>query len=407
VTGEIRAEPAARPVPAGRAGPAERASRPRQPSVLHLMECTIGGARRHLVDCARSLKAAGVEVTVVAAAERQSDFRGDLEALAREGVAVHELAMVRQVSPRRDRAQLRELERLLERLRPDIVHTHSSKAGVLGRLASLSSGIGVRVHTPHTFAFLFRSMFSPLARGLYREVERGLAGSTERFVAVSAGEAATMRASGIVDPARIRVVANGIDPAPWVAARPIARSELGVEPGAPLCAVVGLLNAAKGQDLALRALARPGNGELQLLLVGHGEEREALEALARRLGIERRVRFLGWRTDVPAIVAACDFLVLPSRWEGMPYAVLEGLAAGRPVVATAVDGAREVVGESGCGWLVAQDSVEELAAAMAEMAALSREARDALGAEGRRRVLAGYTLERMREGLLRLYAEVA
>ncbi|HVS09413.1 MAG TPA: glycosyltransferase [Planctomycetota bacterium] len=400
-------EPAGRPAMPSRDGAAARAPGARGLSVVHVMECTIGGARRHLVDCARSLRAAGVEVAVVAAAERQRDFRGDLEALAREGVAVHELAMVRQVSPRRDRAQLRELERLLARLRPDVVHTHSSKAGVLGRLASLSSGIGVRVHTPHTFAFLFRSMFSPLARGLYREVERALAGSTERFVAVSAGEAATLRASGIVDPARIRVVANGIDPAPWLAARPIARAELGVEPGPPLCAVVGLLNAAKGQDLALEALARPGNEELRLLLVGHGEERERLEALARRLGLERRVRFLGWRTDVPAIVAACDFLVLPSRWEGMPYAVLEALAAGRPVVASDVDGARELVGDSRCGRIVGQESVEELAEAMAEMAALSRGAREALGAEGRRRVLAGYTLERMREGLLRLYAEVA
>ena len=375
--------------------------------VLQAIEATIGGTRRHAVDVCRGLAAAGERVTLVASALREPGFRADLEALAAAGVRVVELPMVRSIRPGMDLAHLRALERLLRRERPDVVHTHSSKAGVLGRLAALSTGVGARVHTPHTFAFLFRSMFSAPQRALFRELERALCGVTDRVLAVGEGEAETMRASGVVPPERVRVVPNGVDPAPFLQAWPADLAALGVPRGAPCAAVIGLLNVAKGQDLALRALREPGCERAHLLLAGHGEQRPALEALARELGVAGRAHFLGWRRDVPELLAAVDVLLLPSRWEGMPYIVLEAFASGKPVVATRVDGARELVEEGRSGFLVDLESPAQLGGALARVLALPAERREALGRAGRERVLASGTLDTMIARLRAVYAEVA
>lgn len=375
--------------------------------VLQVIEATIGGTRRHVVDLSRGLARAGVEVSLVASCEREPRFRGDLERLARDGVRVRELAMLRPIRPGRDFAHVRALERHLRELRPDVVHTHSSKAGVLGRLASLSTGIGARVHTPHTFAFLFGAMFPAPQRALFREIERALAGATQRVIAVSADEAESFLASGVVAAERIRVVPNGVDAATWIAARPADRAALGAPDGAPLAALVGLLNVAKGQDVALRALAEPGLERLHLAVAGDGETRAELEELARASRVADRTHFLGWRDDVPAIVAASDFALVPSRWEGMPYIALEAAAAGRPVVATRVDGARSLVEEGRTGFLADVGSVASLAAAVRSMLALTEGERAELGRRARERVAGELTLERMVERALGVYGEVA
>jgi glycosyltransferase involved in cell wall biosynthesis len=375
--------------------------------ILHVMESTIGGTRRHLVDAAAGLRARGLDVHVAASTLRQPDFERDLARLESLGVGVLRLPMVREIHPGRDLPHLATLSRHLERLRPDVVHTHSSKAGALGRLASLATNVGARVHTPHTFAFLFDAMFPSWKRELYRDLEAALAGHTLRTIAVSDTEADTIRRSGVVPGDRVRVVANGPDPAPWLAARPLPRSDLGVPAEAPLAAVVGLLNVAKGQDLAIEALARPGLERLHLAVAGHGETEASLRALAERLGVASRVRFLGYRDDAPAIVATADFTLLPSRWEGMPYALLESLAAGRPVVATPVDGARDVVRTGETGVLAHAIAAGAIADACRAMLAFSPDERRAMGERGRERVLARWTAERMVDGLLGVYREVA
>lgn len=376
-------------------------------SVLHVMECTIGGTRRHITDVARGQLARGLEVHLAVAAERQRDFRADLEALAALGARVHELPMAREIRPALDARHLLALERLLLATRPAIVHTHSSKGGVLGRLASLATGVGRRVHTPHTFAFLFREMFGAWKRRLFYELERGLAAHSAVLVAVSPSEARSMRACGVVGEERIAVVPNGIDPAPYRAARPLSLAELGLDPGKPTAAVVGLLNVAKGQDLLLEALERPGCEALQLLVAGSGELEPALRERTRRAGLEERVRFLGFRRDVPALLAAIDFLVLPSRWEGMPYIALEALAAGKAVLATPVDGALDLLQDGRGGWLAREVSAGALAERLREVLALSPAERRAAGESGRELVLSRYTCERMVDGLVGLYRAIA
>jgi glycosyltransferase involved in cell wall biosynthesis len=375
--------------------------------VLHVIEATIGGARRHVVDACRGLAGRGVETTLVCAALREPAMRRDMEELRGHGVDVCELPMLRAIRPHVDFGHLLELRRLLRERKPDVVHTHSSKAGVLGRLASRSTGVGARVHTPHTFAFLFGAMFGSRSRRLFRAVERSLAASTDRFIAVSQNEAATFAGAGFIPSEKVRVVPNGVDPQRWGAAQPVGRSTLGVPAGAPCVAVVGLLNVAKGQDLALRALAEPGLEALHLLVVGHGELLGAYTALASELGVAARTHFLGWRDDTPRLLKSVDALLLPSRWEGMPYIVLEAMAASLPVVATRVDGARGVLEEARCGVLCDVDSVESIAAGLRRLLALDTRGRAELAVRGRAAVEARYTLDRMVDGLVAVYRELA
>jgi glycosyltransferase involved in cell wall biosynthesis len=170
---------------------------------------------------------------------------------------------------------------------------------------------------------------------------------------------------------------------------------------------VGLLNVAKGQDLVLEALARPECRALHVLFAGDGAWRAELERRAAELGLGPRARFLGWRDDVPALVAACDFVLLPSRWEGLPYAVLEAFAAARPVVATPVDGARSLVADGRTGVLARAIAADALAEACARMCALDATQRAELGRAGRELVLAEHTAARMVDALVRVYEEVA
>ena len=374
--------------------------------VLHVMECTIGGTRRHIVDVARGQNALGLDVHLAVAAERQPDFRDDLGALAAEGVGVFELPMVREVRPLLDASLARALKRHLRELRPAVVHAHSSKGGALGRWASLRTGIGRRVYSPHSIAFLHAARFGRAKRRLFKTVETYLGRRTDRLVAVSTSEAETIHASGVIDPARVRIVPNGVDPAQYAGVTPADRAALATPAGAPVAAVVGLLYEAKGQDLALRALTLPGCEALHLWIAGEGELRAAYEALARELGVADRAHFLGWRKDVPALLAAADFLLLPSRWEAMPYIVMEAMASRLPVVAARVDGVRDLVLEGETGFGSALDDPAALAASCAKAIGLGPERRRAMGERGRSLVEERFSVDTMVRGLVGVYREV-
>ncbi|MFT4538266.1 MAG: glycosyltransferase involved in cell wall biosynthesis [Planctomycetota bacterium] len=368
------------------------------------MEATIGGTRRHLVDVCAGQLARGLDVHLAVATSRDPDFSGDLEQLKSQGAVVHLLPMVREIRPLRDAADFRSLCRLLRETRPDIVHTHSSKAGVLGRCASIWTRIGTRVHTPHTFAFLFGALFGPAKRALFRNLEKTLSRWTSRVLAVSPTEAETFRASGVVPADRIRVVSNGIDPGRFETAAALDVATLGLDPAKPLAAVIGLVYAAKGQDLALDALTGEGCEDVQLLLVGPGELDQLREQVERN-SLGSRVKILGARRDVPEILAAVDFLILPSRWEGMPYIVLEAMASRRPVVATPVDGALDLVADGVTGVLCATIDAPSLSLAIASMLGCSEAERQSMGQRGFDRLIATYTIDRMVEAMITIYRE--
>ncbi len=372
--------------------------------VLHVMECTIGGTRRHLGDVTRGLLARGWDVHLAVSAERTAGFRVDMADLERLGAVIHELPMVRSVSPLRDRRHAIELTRLMRELRPDIVHTHSSKAGALGRRAAAAAGCSAVVHTPHTYSFLFGEMFGALTRWVFRYVERRLSGLAHRIIAVSEDEAETMKASGVVAPAQVRVVPNCIDVEPLACAAPVVPE--GAGEGMTSALVCGLLNSAKGQDLAIAALERPGCEQVELWLAGEGAMVDELLNQAAVLGVLDRVRFLGHREDVPGLMRGADLLLLPSRWEGMPYVVLEAAAAELPIVATPVDGAREFLAGDLRGWTAEDSTVESIGAALGAAASASGTERATRSSRAKQWVLDRHAAERMMDAMEAVYAEL-
>ncbi len=213
-----------------------------------------------------------------------------------------------------------------------------------------------------------------------------------------------MERSGVVPEGVVRVVPNGVDPARVEGATPLDLTQFGLDPSRPIAAVVGLVYGAKGQDLAIEALDRKDLGGLQILFVGPGETAE-LEAQAAALGLERRVAFTGARDDVPSVLASVDWLLLPSRWEGMPYVVLEAMAAGLTVVATPVDGAADLVVDDVTGFLAESISAEGIGDALYRAVMAGSNRRRVLGRAGRNRIEGTYTVDAMVLGLERVYHE--
>ena len=381
--------------------------------VLQVMECTIGGTRRHLRDLTLGLLARGHSVEVVCAAGRDPGMHEDMDLMRSAGTRVHHIRMVRSIRPGRDVWHAARLATILCDRGFDVLHTHSSKAGALGRsVGALLSG-AARVHTPHTYAASFdggkgQGGESPGPLKLILATERLLGRVTDRLVHVSADERDEGQALGVIPTSRARVVPNGIDASHFATPSGGAalRSELGIPAQAQVVGTVGLLNDAKGHDVLLEAAARREG--LHVLLVGHGELEGSLRELAQRLGIEHRVHFAGWRDNLGSAHDAMDIFALPSRWEGLSYAMLEALAAGLPVVSTAVNGSREVlVPENGpaCGLVVPCGDVSALAEALGRV--LDDESlATALSRAGPVCVSERYSLDAMVDGTLEVYREV-
>lgn len=383
--------------------------------VLQIMECTIGGTRRHLRDLSHGLAARGVEVEVVCAARREPRMREDMEAMRAAGIAVHELPLVRPIRPGLDAWHgLRLGWHLLDR-RFDVIHSHSSKAGALGRACGALLSGAARVHTPHTYAASFdggkgQGGEAPGNLKLILATERLLGRVTDRLIHVSVAEKEEARQLGVIAPERSRVVANGIDPTPFASPSGGAalRAEFGIPAGAPVVGTVGLLNDAKGHDLLIEAAALM-QAPVHLLLVGHGELEDALRRLAAERGLAERLHITGWRDDIQACHDAMDVFCLSSRWEGLSYALLEAVAAGRPCVSTEVNGSREVLdpgdGRPACGSLVPREDPAALAAELDRVLA-DDALRAAWAAAAPVRLDEGFTIDAMVEGTLAVYREV-
>ena len=311
--------------------------------------------------------------------------RLDAEIRARTGVELRPVRqLVRRVRPVTDLRAVAALRRVIRELRPSIVHTHSSKAGIVGRLAARLERVPVVIHSVHGFGF------TPLqpapVRALYVAVERIAARWTDHFIAVSRANAEQGVGLGIFAPERVSVIRSGIalrrfrDPAGdggW-------RARLGLAPGACLVTQVGNFKAQKAPLDFVRIAAEVVRTlpATRFLMVGDGPLRVEAEALAARLGVDAAVTFAGWVDDVPAVLAATDVAVLTSRHEGLPRAVVEALAAGVPVVATAVDGTVEVVRDGENGFLASAGDVAALAGRVAELIA-DPELRSRLGSSPR------------------------
>jgi len=335
--------------------------------VLHAVTMLeLGGAQRNTLDTVRLLDRGAFEVGLVCA-----DV-GDLldEAHALDDVALFTLAHLRrEVRPAADLRALGELRRAIQAFRPDLIHTHSSKAGILGRLAGRLEGVGVVVHSIHGFGF---GAHQPLpVRWAFLAAERAVAPWTTFFVAVSHANLEQGVRLRLFPRSRARVIRSGIDLARFRAGRDrgALRRELGLSAEAPLVVQVSCFKAQKAPErfVALARRLAPRFPGARFLLVGDGELRADLERRVGEAGLSGMVLLPGWRRDLPAVLGTATVVTLTSRFEGLPRVLVEALAAGTPVVAMAVDGVAEVVRDGVDGFLVAPGDEEALAERVASL----------------------------------------
>ena len=315
--------------------------------------------------------------------------------------------MGREISPRHDLHTLNLLVRMMRRQRPHIVHTHTAKAGFVGRVAARIARVPVVVHTFH--GNIFQGYFSPAKTRLFVGIEKTLARSTDRIVVLSEQQKAEILALGIGREPQFRTIPLGLNLEAFVQAdalRGQLRAELGVEAATPLVGIVARLVPIKAIHLFLEAAqsvlkTRP---DALFLVVGDGELRAELEQQSRTLGIEKSVRFLGFRADLPRIYADLDCVVLCSLNEGLPVAVIEALSAARPVVATDVGSVKNLVINEQTGLLVPSQNVEALAKGI--MRALDEpEQAQKWAVAGRERVYPALGIDRLVGDIETLYLE--
>jgi glycosyltransferase involved in cell wall biosynthesis len=256
---------------------------------------------------------------------------------------------------------------LMRRHRPHIVHTHTAKAGLLGRLAARMAGVPIVLHTYH--GHVLHGYYGPVKSWLLRRMEQALARITDRLVTVSEQVKAELVAHGVAGAEKITVIPLGFDLESFLtssAQRGQFRQEIGLNGVVKLVGIVGRLFPIKNHRLFLDAAAKVTAREpaTRFVIVGDGVLRSALEQQAKELGIADRVFFIGWRRDLPRIYADLDVLVVSSDNEGTPVSAIEAMAAGCPVVATCVGGLPDLISDHDTGLLVRPKDANGLATAV-------------------------------------------
>ena len=315
--------------------------------------------------------------------------------------------MGREISLRHDLHTLSLLVRMMRRRRPHIVHTHTAKAGFVGRVAARIARVPVVIHTFH--GNIFQGYFSPAKTRAFVGIEKTLARSTDHIIVLSEQQKSEILALGIGHTEQFRTIPLGLNLEAFVqsdALRGQLRAELGVDAATPLVGIVARLVPIKAIHLFLQAAREVlrQKPDALFLIVGDGELRAQLEAQSRELGIANSVRFLGFRADLPRIYADLSCMVLCSLNEGLPVAVIEALAAARPVVATDVGSVKNLVENEQTGLLVPSGDVAALARGITRVLDELQIACQ-WGLAGRERVYPALGIERLVGDIDALYRE--
>ena len=380
-----------------------------RPRLIHrvIARLNVGGPAMHVANLARSLDDGPWRTRLIAG--RVEDTEGDMAYYAdQRGVRVTYVpAMSRSIHPMRDLRTLLHLYRVFRDERPDIVHTHTAKAGTLGRLAAIFAQVPVRVHTYHGHV-LGGAYFSRWKTRVFVEIERQLARLTHRLVVLTEGQAHEMAERLAIAPRdRFAVVPLGLELDRFLsvdreARRGPARAEMGIEEEELALGIVGRMVPIKNHELyfeAIAAVARSGR-PVRGVVVGAGEREASLRRYAAEAGVADRIVWLGWRRDVEQIYPAMDALLLTSHDEGTPVAVLEALTSGTPVVARDVGGVAEVLRGAGVGHVVPKEAgADAWARVFEDDAALGR-----IDAERRAAVADAFSVERLARDLAGLYS---
>lgn len=366
----------------------------------------VGGPAIHVSELSARLDAERYQQILACGVERADEGSMHDYALERgvRPLVLPELTGDASIGPS-DLKAFRRVLRLVREYRPHIVHTHTGKAGILGRLAARTTGTPVTVHTYH--GHVLDDYYGPLKTHAARQLERMLARLSTRLVAVSEKVKVDLVRHGVDGGGKIEVISLGFDLKPFATAerfRGEFRDELGLHQEHQLVGIVGRIFPIKNHRLFLNAAARVAarNPAVHFVVVGEGVLSEQTRDLARELGLEDRVFFTGWRRDLPRVYADLDTLVVSSDNEGTPVAAIEAMAAGRPVVGTEVGGMPDLIDDGVTGFLVPPRDPEALATRLLEL--LDDPALAAtMGERSARRVLERYRVERLVTDVERLY----
>ena len=321
-----------------------------------------------------------------------------------EPIIIPELVADSLIGPR-DLVALWKLVRVIRRYQPQIVDTHTAKAGFIGRLAGALTGVPVRVHTFH--GHVLQGYYSTTKNAIFRRVERALARVSTRIIAVSDRVRHDLIEYGVAPSEKISVIPLGLELSPFLNCRTLRGSfkqELGLAETTLLVGIVSRIFAIKNHALFVDAAARVTKEipNARFLIVGDGVLRVEMEERAKRLGLDGRMIFTGWRRDLPAIYADMAALVVSSNNEGTPFSAIEAMAASVPVVGTRVGGMPDLIRDGTTGLLVPPGNVEAMSAALVSLLR-DPDRRHRMGEAARADVEQRFTVNRMLDETHALY----
>jgi glycosyltransferase involved in cell wall biosynthesis len=367
----------------------------------------VGGAQENTLASVLGLRQkTGLEVKLVSGPSAGPE--GSLASLDPQLITIPDL--VRAIDPCRDIRALGQLERLFRATKPDLVHTHSGKAGILGRLAAARAGVPIIVHTVHGPSF--GNFQGALANAVFRSAERRAGRVTTHFVSVAQAMTEQYLAAGIGRREHYTKIFSGFNLAPFLSAQndPALRARLGISMDDLVIGKIARLFKLKGHDdlFSVAPELIRQNPRIKFLLVGDGAWRRKLEGRARSLGLEKRVVFAGLvpPEEVPRYVGVMDALAHLSLREGLPRALPQALAAGKPVVAYDCDGAREACFDGETGFLLRPGDLGGLSNRLLRLAN-DAALRERLGQSGRKFARENFPVERMVDALESLYLKLA
>lgn len=366
----------------------------------------IGGPAIHTVLLTKNLSPQQFESILVTGLEgpHEGSMRQWATDQGVEPIIIPELG--REINLISDIKVILKLYRLFKRERPHVVHTHTAKAGFVGRIAARLAGVPVVVHTFH--GHVFHSYFGPLKTRFFILIEKLLARITDTIVTISPRQRREIVDFKIASPHKILIIPLGFDLEPFLTNSYLKgqlRAELKAEKDTKLAGIVARLTHVKNHALFLEAaaLVHQQNAAVRFVIVGDGELRAELAQQVSDLGLTPVTHFLGWRQDLPAIYADLDLVVLTSNNEGTPVTLIEAQAAGCPVVATAVGGVPDIVTDGENGFLVAPGDASALSVAI--LKALANESSQ-MGQIGRQRVKEKFAITRLAQDIELLYSNL-
>lgn len=364
--------------------------------ICHISESTSGGVLTHLKQLAKNLDPEKYDQTFILSSLKNPVLKNNTDFYKHE---LYIVDMRRNIHPIQDLISLWKVYHILKRNKYDIIHCHSSKAGVIGRVASQITGSAATVYTPH--AFSFHPHQHRFKNSLFKLIERLMAGFTDKIICVSEGEKLIAKEAHISKENKLIVIKNGVNLPQY---KPYQHSFGNDKIGR--IGFVGRLSKQKNPKLLLDALANLEDLEIKAFIMGNGDLKQELVEHAKKLNIEHKLSFLGEVDNVSEVLQSCCVYVCTSLWESMPYSILEAISVGVPVIAPDISGVRDIIIDYETGLLFEENNAIQLAERLSRLLT-DDSLRYKLSCNAKEKLLTEYNLEKMITCHEELYEKLA